>query len=217
MTGILYIILAIFLLMFLFTIVQSIVGKLLGAIIDEIGIFLGPSIFKFNVGNLKISLNYIPTGSYVKFTDDFEKLAPIRKLLISISGLLFYLVIAVLCLGLNETFRHTINAYQQVFFGIISPVSVGAKYVEMLAQIMTQQSFLTGIGILTAKMLAISAIPLGTFTGGSVFTYLLELIGFKSQKLNERFGIIGLLFWLIIIIPWIIAILVFALRSLGIL
>jgi hypothetical protein len=79
MTGSLLIILAIFIPMFLFTVVQAIVGKLIGAVIDEIGIFIGPSIFKFNVGNLKISVNYVPTGSYVKFTDDFEKLAPIRK------------------------------------------------------------------------------------------------------------------------------------------
>jgi hypothetical protein len=130
--------------------------------------------------------------------------------------LLFYFVIAFFCLGLSETFRQTINAYQQVFFGIISPVSVGAKYVEMLAQILTQQSFLTGIGIIVAKMLAILSIPLGTFTGGSVVVYLLALIGFKSNKFAERFGLIGILVWLLITVPWGIAILVFALRSLGI-
>lgn len=199
-----------------FQIVQAIGGKLLGAEIEEIGILMGSSLFKFNVGNLKISINCLPFGGYVKFADNFQFLPPLRKLLIVLIGLLPYFVLAVLCIGFLETFQKSATLYKQLILGAWSPIQVGAKYIEALAKIMTDNSFVVGLGILSAKMFAGNLIPLGTLNGGNAVLYLFEIFGFSSEKFSERFNLTGLLICLPFWIAWVFAIVVFCLKSLGI-
>ncbi len=71
MTDLLYIILGVGLVIANFRLFQAIGGKLLGAEIEGIGIFSGSSLFKFDIVNLKFSVNCLPLRGYVKFTDIF--------------------------------------------------------------------------------------------------------------------------------------------------
>jgi hypothetical protein len=125
-------------------------------------------------------------------------------------------VLAVCLIGFSDTFQKAFSFYSQVLVGIWSPIQVGVKYFENLAELMTNGSFAVGVGIIAAKMLAWNIAPIGLLGGGSLIIFTLELFGFKSKKFSERFGLIGMAIWLPLTLVWSLIIFVFFLRSVGI-
>lgn len=215
MIGASYTILAILTIFAVFLTFQAIGGKLFGAKISEVGVFNSPRIFSFDLGGVTFSLNALPLGCYVKFTDDFQHLHPFKKILIVLSGLLSYVVIALIGLSFAETLHQTISGFGQLFSGLFAPIAVGVKYFEALANVLTTNSFTTGLGILASKFLAFNLIPLGSLSGGSLVIYALQLFGIKSEKFSEKFQLIGLLFLLPFYIAYLIAFAVFVWNRLG--
>jgi hypothetical protein len=118
-------------------------------------------------------------------------------------------------LGLTETIHQALSFYGQIIQGAWSPIEVGSRYFEKLAQILSEQSFVTGLGIFAAKMLAGNLLPLGMLTGGNLVLLLLALVGIKSEKLSERFNLITFLLWLPIAICWLVSLIYFVIRAFG--
>lgn len=215
MIGLLYILLAIAVTIIVFLLFQAVGGKLVGARIEEIGFFTSPRIFTFQVRGIKFSLNLIPLGGFVKFTKDFEGAPPLRKILLVIAGLLSYVVIAVIALGVTETVQQTLNGFGQYLWGAISPVSYGAKLIEATAKVFTEKGFLNGLGIVATKFLAGNLLPFGSLAGGQLIIHILELGGFTSEKFRERYVLISLLPLLLLFIGWAIAFSTFVWRLFG--
>jgi hypothetical protein len=205
MNGYLYILLAALIIFIAFMIFQAVGGKLIGGKIEDLGIFVGPTIFHFKLGEVTVRLNALPLGSYVKFSDDFQLLHPLRKTLAVLAGLVSYLVLAFIGLGFAETFQQVSSGFVQILSGVISPVAVGSRLVEVLANVFQEKSFPVGLGILASKLLAFNLIPVGSLSGGMIVLYLLELFNIKSEKLSERYNLIGLLFVSIVTLVWIFA------------
>lgn len=213
MTGLILIFLATLIINFNFLVFQSVGGKLLGCEIEEIGFFTGHAIFKFEIGGIVFRLNAIPFGGFVKFADSFEKKSAIIKILVLLVGNLSYLFLAVVGIGVSETFRHSINGFGQIFQGVISPFAVGTVLIEAVINVFRSQSFIAGTGILACKMFAFNMLPLGNLSGGILIINLLELIGFKSEKFREKYSLVGLLIALIIMLVWLVALIAFVLKS----
>jgi|GEM_PF-2355759 len=216
MIGAFYILAATLTIFVVFMIFQAVGGRLFGARVEELGIFQGSAILKIDLrGGLVFKLNYFPSGSYVRFTQDFSFLHPFRKILIILAGIGSYLTLAIIGLGFEETFHQILTGFGQIISGVFSPLTVGTKLIEALAILFTQGPFVVGIGVLAAKILVFNLLPLGSLSGGSLVLYVLELIGFSSEKFNERFTLFGLLVVLLIGIPWMVAIFMFLSRSYG--
>jgi len=188
-----------------YLIFQAVGGVIFGGKIEEIGVFQGPKIFKFSIGSVAFRLNGIPTGSYVKFTEAFGDLHPFRKILIALSGLLSYFVLATICIGFSDAIAQTISGYTQIFRLVFSPIDVGTIYVGKILNLVNEKSFMYELGVVAAKFLAVNSLPFGTLAGGSLVLYFLELLGFKSEKFNEKFQILGLFLVLILMIAAVIS------------
>jgi len=78
-----------------------------------------------------------------------------------------------------------------------------------------EQSFIAGTGILATKFLALNIIPIGSLAGGMLLIYLFELFGFKSEKFNDKFQLIGFLILLVIIVVWTVGFIAFIWKSIG--
>lgn len=205
MNGYFYILLATLTIFVAFVIFQAVGGKLIGGKVEVLSLFLGPRIFGFKVGEIDMRLSLLPLGSYVKFSEDFQLLHPLRKILVVLAGLTSHLVLAFIGLGFKETFHQVLSGIVQILSAIISPIAVGSRLVEALANVFQEQSFLVGLGILASKMLAFNLIPLGSLGAGMIVLYLLELVNTKSENLREKYEIVGLLFILIVTVVWIFA------------
>jgi hypothetical protein len=216
MLSFFYVVIALAIIMSLFVVFQAIGGKIFGGDVEEIGIFIGPKIYKFRIGKLNFRVNLFPTGCYVRFTEEFEKLLPIRKLAIVITGLVSYLVVALVCLGFNETVHQILTSFGQLTAGVFSPLSVAVKYVEALANILVQQSFNKGLGILACKHFGFNIIPFGGLAGGSILIYFCEILGVKSDSVKEKFQLCSFFILLPVLIMWVLAVFVFTLRTIGI-
>jgi hypothetical protein len=216
MLSLLYLVIALAIIMLLFVIFQAIGGKIFGGDIEEIGILIGPEIYKFRISKLNFRINLFPTGCYVKFTEELEKLSPIRKLAIVITGLVSYLFVALVCLGFNETAHQIQTSFGQLIAGAFSPLSVAVKYVEALASILVQESFYKGVGILACKNFGFNIMPIGGLAGGNILIYICELLGIKSDSVKEKFQLISFFIWLPILLLWILAISVFIMRTVGV-
>jgi hypothetical protein len=214
MNGIFYIILGILIIYMVFVIFQAIGGKIGGGQIEALGLCLGPSIFQFKVGQIALRLNWLPLGSYVKFSDDFKFLHPVRKIFILFTGLFAYLFPAFVGLGFGEAIHQTLTGFGQIIGGVFSPVAVGVPLIESLANVFKEKSFIAGQGILAAKLLAFNLFPVGTLSGGLLVIYLLELFGFKSEKFTERFQMIGLFLTFAVMLVWFASILIVVWRGL---
>ena len=197
MVGVLYLASAILIVYLVFLPFQAVGGRLFGAKISEIGLFNSPALFRFSLGGIVFKLNALPFGSYVKFTDEFESLSPFKKILILLSGALSYLAIGFVGLGFTETFRQIFSGFSQLFSGLFSPLVIGAAYLEAIIEIMLQNSFLFGLGIIACKMFAFNLFPLGGLISGNLLIYILEIFGVKSEKFVEKFNLLGILFILI--------------------
>lgn len=197
MVGVFYLAVAILIVYLIFLPFQAVGGRLLGAKISDIGLFNSPKVFQFNFGGITFSINALPFGSYIKFTDEFEFLHPFKKILILLSGAVSYLVIAFVGLGFAETFRQIFSGFGQLSSGLLSPLVIGAAYMEGIIEVMLQYSFLFGLGILACKMLAFNLLPFGGLIGGNFVIFVLQLFGIKSEKLNEKFSLLGILIILI--------------------
>lgn len=205
MVEFLYLILAVSIIFLTYTIFQTVGGLIFGSKIEEIGLFFGPKIFNFSIGEINFRVNAIPIGSYVKFTDELSNLHPIRKILIVISGLLSYCVLAVICLGFSEAITQIVSGFSQIFRMLFSPSAVGAVYIGKTLNLVNEKSFLYELGVISSKFLVFNLLPLGTLNGGNLLEYFLELLGFKSEKAFETYKIISLIPALFLVIAIIIS------------
>lgn len=193
MVEFLYLILALAIIFLTYLIFQAVGGVIFGGKIDEIGIFNGPSIFKIPLGKIVLSVNYFPTGSYVRFTEEFRDLHPIRKILIALSGLVSYFVLTLICLGFSDAIAQTISGYIQIVKLVFSPIAVGAVYIGKTLNLVNEKSFMHELGVVAAKSLAVNSLPFG-----NLVLYFLELLGFKSESFSEKYQILSLFLVLII-------------------
>ena len=214
MTQIVYFILALFIIFDVFLLIQSVSGKLLGANVEKIGFFLGPKVFEFNLGGICFAINALPFGCFVKFKDDFENLSSGKKFLIVLAGLLSYLIVGAVCLGLAEALHQVWSGFGQFFYALISPISIGSAYLERLSEILLKQSFFTGLGILASKFLTFNSLPFGMLSGGNLVIYALEILGLKSDKFKEKFNLGGLLIALPMYVIYLTAFVTFIYKSL---
>lgn len=215
MIGFLYILPAILVILAVYLIFQAIGGILAGAKIEQINFFSGKSIFSFKLGETTFCLNRFPNGSSVKFTDDFQNLHPLKKILATLFGLASYVVIAVVFLGATEAAHQIYTGYGQLFRGAISPFEIGSKLIAALVNLFAEKPFTAGLGVLAAKHFAVNSLPLGLLNGGFIILCLLELAGFKSEKFSLKFNLLGLWVVLLTFLSWGIALAAFAWGNVG--
>jgi membrane-associated protease RseP (regulator of RpoE activity) len=202
---------AAFVIMQVHVLTMAIIGSILGAKIEDFGISFGPTLFQFKVGAVNLKFNAIPLGGYVKFTDDFERLAVWKRITTALSGCLMLVFIALGLLGFERGLGHFVGGFGQVLWGALMPLSVGKSLVAALADFANHNSFTAYLGLFASKLAALNLLPLGALNGGAILTIALKAVMPTAEKAIENYQLISLIVYLLMGISWLIALISFLL------
>ena len=206
MIGFLLILAASALITAIFLVCQALGGAALGARVEEVSFFFG-RIFSFRAANIRFTVGFLPVGGSVQFSDDLQAFHPLRKIVIACCGLFSYAIIALVGLGFNGALHSVATGYGQLLSGALSPLGTGSKLVAALASVFQNGSYLSGLGLLAAKFLALNSLPVGAFSGGFIVLCLLDMAGLKSQRFSTSFQSLGLVAVVLLFAAWAIAVL----------
>ena len=196
---------AAFLAMQIHVLTMAVVGTVLGAKITDYGFAFGPVLFQFKIGDINFKFNAIPLGGYVKFTDDFERLAVWKQIVTALSGCIVLLSTACLMLGITDGLGKFGRGFGQILWGAVLPLSVGKDLVSALADFGRHCSFTACLGLLAAKLAALNLLPFGTLNGGAVLSVLFKAAMPGAQNLIEKYQLITLTVYLLMTLSWLIA------------
>src|ERR1700694_2954185 len=76
-------------------------GWLINAPIERVSLFFGPLIRSVNIGKIPFDLRAFPVGGFVKFTDDFQKVHPLKRAFVPLGACLTLLLVSVAILGIS--------------------------------------------------------------------------------------------------------------------
>ena len=203
MTG-LILFAAAFVIMQIHVLTMAMIGSILGAKIEDFGISFGPTLFQFKVGSVNLKFNAIPLGGYVKFSDDFERLAWWKRIVTALSGCLMLVLISFALLGFDLGFRHFINGFGQILWGALMPFSAGKSLVAALVDFAHHNSFTAYLGLFASKLAALNLLPLGSLNGGAILTVALKALMPSAEKMIENYQLIAIS-WLIALVSFLLS------------
>jgi membrane-associated protease RseP (regulator of RpoE activity) len=149
-----------------------------GVKVKGIALFFGKPVFTFKTRFGPVLIGYIPAGGYVQIdTEKFPKKSRIIRCLVNLAGPTAIFITSLICLGFLHTMASFLSTYSQFAGIILSPFSYGKGLIGgYLAH--AQAAPIAGYGILAAKGVALSLLPLPASAGSRL---LIEL----TQKRDE--------------------------------
>ena len=196
---------AAFIIIQLHLLAMAIVGALFGAKIENYGIFMGSPLFRFNVGSIPVSVNYLPFGGFVKFQDGFDQIAVWKRILTALAGNAVLLATAMICLGFETGLGKFASGFRQIPLGAIFPFSIGKELVATLFNIANQNHFVALLGTMAAKMAAFNLLPLGSLNGGYILLNLIKAVFAVPDLIAERYQLTSLLVFMLVIFSYLAA------------
>lgn len=178
---------------------------LVGAPLTKIGLFFGPTMKEFKLGNVVLAVSYIPYGGYIKCSDDFQKVHPIKQIFIPICGCLVLLILAMGVFGSYEAFQKFVRGWYQVLSGAFSPRVIGANLLVKLYKFAVENSFVMILGLVASKLASMNLLPLPSLNGGYIILTLLNWIKPMSLKLRDLLQQLGFAVTLMGHACWIVA------------
>jgi hypothetical protein len=139
---------------------QVITFRLFRIRVAEVRFFLGPRIATFGKAPV-VSLGPIPIGSWVRAeASDLPEAPSLRagalRVLFLLNGTFYYAVLSAAALGPHRALASMLSAWPQFFWGTISPVEAQQR----IAAWLQMDSALAAVGVLAAKSVSLSFLPL---------------------------------------------------------
>lgn len=188
---------------FISTGMYAITGLLLGIKADEVLIFAGPKIIRFQVINIPLSIGILPISGHVRFNEDVLKSMPTYTYLILVLSmpLLFLLLGLLMVFDFRQGIDIWLSGFVQPIIGAWSPSTVGVALITRAFQLHGVE----GLGVVMLKMSAFNLIPLPCFNGGLVIGRLFRI----PEKAYNLAGVfifllmwLGIFFWLYALYCW---------------
>ena len=162
-----------------------------GVKVEAIAIFYGKPVFTYKTRFGPVLIGYIPAGGYVRIDmEEFPKKSRIIRCLVNLAGPAAIFITSLICLGFLHTMASFLSTYSQFAGIILSPFSYGKGLIGgYLAHAQTDP--IAGYGILAAKNVALSLLPMPALAGGRI---LIELTQKRDEsRLAKLFTTVGLL------------------------
>lgn len=205
MTIILTILLAIIICIILHIMVMAFTGWFIGLPIERINLFVGPRIKQIKFKNTFIALHFIPIGGSIQFGDKLQKIHPIKKISIAISGCLSLFIFSIIVYGPFEAFYKFLSCFFQIINGTISPHSIGSSLLVELYKYASKSSFISILGLVDSKISAFNLLPLANINGGFIIIELVNWIKPINPRFLEIILLLSIILMIILSICWIIA------------
>ena len=176
--------------------------------IQEVGLFHGPSLFQFQVGDTTVRINCLPFAAYVRLKNEsYYTASLVAQICLNLLGHGTVFVLAAVCLGWEPAVQSFVAAFEQILRGAIHPLSEGRDYVNAAIAFLGDHGFREGLGATGAKLFSINVIPLPPLSGGMALIAVFESAVTISESTRGRVYLIGFLILLTGIISWIVAVL----------
>lgn len=166
--------------------VMAAVGHWLGARLLEVGLFIGPRLFSFHLGQVPVRISLIPVGSSVRFRDLdaaseegpaahwgltrqdslFEDLSLGRRLTILLSGWIVVDLLAALILGPAAALQELGEGFNESFVFFATPGFAQQALASFDA--LVQASPLEAGALWALKITALDLAPFPLLTGGFI-------------------------------------------------
>ena len=193
--------------------------------VKEFKLFYGPSLITFCFRSTHVAVGCVPIGGYLnlpsktnvafhggmQYTADvssapeyYEDLRPWQCIIINLAGPLTLLAVSSLILGPDVALKSYVRGFSQFLHGAFGPHSVAAPLLERVFLLLETEGLLVVSAHFSAKLAALSCLPLGPTNGTNV---LLELARWVSRKdvlwrPVKWFCSLGWLVFLLLIIAW---------------
>jgi Peptidase family M50 len=155
-----------------------------GTAVKRVVIFYGSTVTTFPLLGTTLSIGWIPVGGYICIdVERFSRLPLAVRLATVLAGPTALIFIAVALLRYDAAIHHFIAAFPQFFFGALHPRTEALLLFSRLEAVFTS-SFLALVGVLAAKLSAVSLLPVGSGTGGQCIREL-----FKRQSQSRWFEV----------------------------
>jgi membrane-associated protease RseP (regulator of RpoE activity) len=197
-----------------FTIATAIVGRLLRHSIEEVKLFNGPTLLRFQWKGTAYRLGCLPIGNSTKFGSEYDSSPIGRKLPVILSGCTALFLLSIVCVSLDPAWKALVSGFEQIVMGALHPREQGQEYIRGVLEFLESQPFVTILGYTAAKVCAMNLLPYPPLSGGYALVAILDW-GFPRTK-KYHFGVmatVGLILTLALGIGWIIAIASFVMAS----
>lgn len=197
-----------------------------GAGIVDVGIFMRPRLYTVRLGRLRICLNSIPLGSYVRLQErripvdpedaddkisipgrDYEDLHPAKQVLILLSPSLGLVVVAILLLGPGRAMASFCALFMQSWWMLTGSLATGKGLVSEVVETARVAPTAEFLGLAASKFAASHILPIPLFNGFHILWILFHL-GRKPglSRQSDSWSMAGLLIVLVAIVRVIVAV-----------
>ncbi|HKQ47722.1 MAG TPA: site-2 protease family protein [Phycisphaerae bacterium] len=218
-----------------FTGSQALFAIICGVRLEEIQLFYGRRLVTVVVHQVKVSVGWIPTGSFAKFrtrassadelmprssipTDTFDDVHPIARAFIILSGPISLLVLACTLSPPRNVAAEAVETFGQFWEGARHPFVVGPELIGRALKFIGDSTVAIGLSTVAAKFAAINSIPIPLFAGGQALFTLIQWKRTDYEKyVKQQVGVslIGVVVLSAFLVGWALAIGTFVIRQLG--
>lgn len=170
--------------------------------VNEIALFLGPTLLRTRMWGVEVRLNSLPFGSSVRLQREVQALPVAKAAFCALGGPLALLMCSGVTLGLADGYGSFLRGFHQFLAGALMPRTFGGPALTGLAQ---HAGFLVVLGTVSAKLAACNLLPFPGFSGE-----LLLRSGLRFMRLSLPSWAFTSLWalWVLSVLGWTIALVV---------
>jgi hypothetical protein len=179
--------------------------------ITKVRLFSGPRIMGTSVRGVLFEVGCVPTSAHLELANrDLEgttgALPVASRVALRLNGCFATFLLAALTLGLPQSAKSVLVGLGQVVMGALTPASYGQALVRGLLSAISGGHLAPALGTVAAKLTAVNLMPV-------IPLLVMDLSDRSSRRGRYAFGAVILVnvFWLILAIGWLMAIVLYLL------
>lgn len=194
-----------------FNVATVLMCRWLGVGVKEFGVFYGPKLARWKVGECEVSLGLLPTGGFVAPDQAALRSRSLgARVMMTLSGWLATACLGLVLLGGAEFTHYALSVLRHLVPATLHPLTVGVECVSKLAVVATH-SFWTGLGVFGAISFAMGLLPWPVMP---VYRALCEICGREMVAAEERTGgttvlekveMVAMMLYLVMLCAWALA------------
>jgi membrane-associated protease RseP (regulator of RpoE activity) len=184
-------------------------GWFVGAQVQEVSLFFGPRLLRYNFRGTWFNIHYIPMGGSVKLDDNFQRIHPLKRIFTASAGCIGLFLLAAGVFGFSGAYTKIVSGFTQITNGALSPRSVAPDLLVALYSFLKANSVLACVGLVASKFAAANLLPIPMLNGGDIMLSIIGIIKPVPDKAREYILQLGLIILLALYFCWFVAIIYF--------
>lgn len=184
-------------------------GWFVGAQVQEVSLFFGPRLLRYNFRGTWFNIHYIPMGGSVKLDDNFQRMHPVKRIFTASAGCIGLFLLAAGEFGVSGAYTKIVNGFAQITTGAFYPRTVGPGLLVTLFNFLNANSVLACVGLVASKFAAGNLLPIPMLNGGEIMMSVIGVVKPIQGKVREYVSQLGLIVLLTLFFCWLTAVVYF--------